>query len=118
MQEVNKDIFVNQFYDLYKPRIKKLSKIGINNHIAGLGKSENSNITANDVMSICEKYKISCCGFDFGDNILVKYISHNNHNYKTLVWRISNDNFQLIEGNDKKSIIAKESMKHLKKTPK
>ena len=118
MQEINKDVFVNQFFDMYKPKIKTLSKIGINNHIVGLGKSEYSKITANDIMTICEKYKISCYGFDADDKVLVKYISQNNHSYKAFVWRISNDNFQLIEGNEKKSIIGKESMKHLKKPPK
>jgi len=118
MQEINKEIFVNQLYDLYKSQIKKLSKIGIYNHIAGLGKSENPNMSANDVMSICEIYKISCYGLDTDDKLLVKYISKNNHSYKAFVWRISNDNFQLIEGNEKKSIIAKVSKKHLKKPPK
>ena len=118
MQEINKASFVNQFYDLYKPQIKKLSKNAINQYFDFLGRFDNETIIASDIMSICEKYKISCYGFDADNRLLVKYISQNNHSYKSLVWRILNSDFQLIEGNEKKAIIGKESMKHLTKNPK
>jgi len=118
MQVINKTSFVNQFYDHYKPQMKRLTHLRINQYLDELGKSENGYISAEDVLFICEKLKISCYGFDTDGNLLVKYISKNNHSYKALVWRLSTNNFQVIEGNDKKSIVAKTSMKHLTKPPK
>ena len=118
MQEINKISFVNQFYDLYKPQIKRLSHLRINQYLVDLGKSENEFILAEDILFICEKLKISCYGFSSDNILLVKYISSVCHKYRSLVWKISGFNFETIEGNEKKSIIGKESMKHLKKPPK
>jgi hypothetical protein len=118
MQEINKTSFVNQFYDLYKPQIKRLSHLRINQYLVELGKSENEFVSAEDILFICEKLKISCYGFSNDDQLLVKYISTVCHKYRALVWKISGTDFQTIEGNAKKSIVVKESMKHLKKPPK
>ena len=114
MQEINKTSFVNQFYDLYKPQIKRLNHLRINQYLVDLGKSENEFILAEDISFICEKLKISCYGFDADDKLLTKYISNINYSYKAFVWRILDNEIQTIEGNEKKSIFGKESMKHLK----
>ena len=118
MQEINKTSFANQFYDLYKPQIKRLSHLRINQYLVDIGKSENEFILAEDILFICEKLKISCYGFSSDNILLVKYISSVCHKYRALVWKISGTDFQTIEGNAKKSIVVKESMKHLKNLPK
>ena len=117
MQDINKNNFVNQFYDIYKTKIKKHLKHTINQYIVSLGKSDNEYIYPIDILFICKKFHISCYGIDADDKLLVKYVS-NNRNYKALVWRILNNDFQPIEGNEKKSIVGKLSMMHYKKAPK